>query len=50
MRDMNIDLALKDRVALMKRLDMNRDGEISELELHRALQTVEEQLTKETVE
>jgi hypothetical protein len=38
---MNINLALKDRVSLMKKLDMNRDGEISDVELYRALQTVD---------
>jgi hypothetical protein len=30
-------LALKDRVALMKRLDFNNDGEISDTEMYRAL-------------
>ena len=34
----------------MKKLDMNRDGEISDIEMYRALSSVEPQLTKETVD
>ena len=47
---MNINLALKDRVSLMKKLDMNRDGEISDVELYRALQTVDQQVSREVVD
>jgi len=34
---LGVSLALKDRVALMKRLDFNNDGEISDIEMYRAL-------------
>ena len=41
MKAMDIHLALKDRVALMKKLDLNRDGELSDIELYKAISTVE---------
>lgn len=50
MKAMDIHLALKDRVALMKKLDLNRDGELSENELYKAISTVESQLTRESVQ
>lgn len=34
---MEINLQLKDRVALMKKLDLNKDGKISEEELYKVL-------------
>jgi Ca2+-binding EF-hand superfamily protein len=34
---MEINLQLKDRVALMKRLDLNKDGKITEDELYKVL-------------
>ena len=43
-------MALKDRIALMKRLDINRDGEISEVELNRALSTVGDKITKQAID
>lgn len=49
MKAMDIHLALKDRVALMKKLDLNRDGELSDIELYKAISTVESQLTRESV-
>jgi Ca2+-binding EF-hand superfamily protein len=47
---MDINLALKDRVSLMKKLDMNRDGEISDNELYRALSTVDNAMNREVVD
>lgn len=47
---MEINLALKDRVALMKKLDMNRDGEISDVELYRALSSVETVMHREVID
>jgi Ca2+-binding EF-hand superfamily protein len=47
---MEINLALKDRVALMKKLDMNRDGEISENELYKALSTVDVAINRDAVD
>jgi Ca2+-binding EF-hand superfamily protein len=37
MKALDIHLALKDRVALMKKLDLNRDGELSDIELYKAI-------------
>lgn len=50
LKSMDINLALKDRVALMKKLDMNRDGEISDTELYKALSTVEQVVNREVVD
>lgn len=35
---------------MMKRLDMNNDGQISDIEMYKALSSIETQLTKETVD
>jgi len=37
LKQMEINLQLKDRVALMKRLDLNKDGKITEDELYKVL-------------
>ena len=41
LRQFDIDLPLKQRIALMKKLDVDRDGEITEVELSKVLQSVE---------
>jgi Ca2+-binding EF-hand superfamily protein len=41
--------SVKDRMALMKKLDVDADGEISEIELSRALQSVDAEMTNEAV-
>lgn len=43
-------MALKDRIALMKKLDINNDGEISEVELCKALSTVGDKITKQAID
>lgn len=50
LKAMDINLVLKDRVALMKKLDMNRDGEISDTELYKALSSVEQVVNREVVD
>lgn len=50
LKSMEINLALKERVALMKKLDMNRDGEISDTELYKALSSVEQVVNREVVD
>jgi Ca2+-binding EF-hand superfamily protein len=50
LKALDINLQLKDRVQLMKRLDMNTDGEITDIELYKAFSGVETSLMKETVD
>jgi Ca2+-binding EF-hand superfamily protein len=38
------------RIALMKKLDVDRDGEITEVELSKALKTVEADMIRDAVE
>ena len=49
LKSFDIDLGLKERIALMRKLDVDKDGEITDVELGRALNTVERQLIRETV-
>ena len=41
LKQFDINLALKDRISLMKKLDINSDGQISDIELYNAISTVE---------
>jgi Ca2+-binding EF-hand superfamily protein len=50
LRTFDIDLPLKDRIALMHKLDVDKDGEITEVELSRALSSVDSQMTGEAVD